>query len=107
MRLIAYILAVYIFGLMIIPCQDNHLFVQNDRIEMASVYSHSHHDWHTGTDLCSPFCQCQCCGSSISIAIYPIRYILFFQKERNNTYQNHFTNHQQHRIMRPPQSNQV
>ncbi len=77
MRLVTFILALYIFGLNAVPCTDNissEAIVENSHghshaEEVASScdsHTHNHHE-HDGEcqDTCSPFCSCDCCGVTV------------------------------------------
>ncbi len=60
------ILALYLFGLNMVPCADG--VTDNDAsLEHIIALDDNHRD-ETHYDLCSPFCQCQCCQMQISIA---------------------------------------
>jgi hypothetical protein len=59
MKFLAFILSIYIFALNLAPCED--YTVSDDKVKteisQAAENDHQHH----GSDLCSPFCNCQCC----------------------------------------------
>ena len=63
MKMIALLLSIYIFALNIAPCAD---FVATDyddaKTEMSQTVDSDHQ--HQDSDLCSPFCICQCCHIS-------------------------------------------
>lgn len=57
MKLLSIILSFYLIGLTFVPCEDKANQVDTSHEQIAD-----HEDQHqTGTDLCSPFCQCHCC----------------------------------------------
>ncbi len=64
MKLFAVILAVYILTLSVIVCNDSESHdIANSDIEYA--LEADHHSDSGETDMCSPFCSCQCCQISI------------------------------------------
>ncbi len=58
MKLISAIIAIYIIGLLLVPCCDVHAEndLDNPKIEIKDL--HENH-----IDTCSPFCVCDCCQS--------------------------------------------
>ncbi|MBK8808019.1 MAG: hypothetical protein IPO21_15780 [Bacteroidales bacterium] len=62
MKYFAFILSVYVLVLTAIPCVDVPKDNTVQKIELTN--STSEHHEHT-TDLCSPFCTCDCCASPI------------------------------------------
>lgn len=62
MKYFAFILSVYVLVLTGIPCVD----VPKDNTMQKNELSNSSSDHHEHTtDLCSPFCTCDCCVSPI------------------------------------------
>ena len=62
MKYFAFILSVYVLVLTAIPCVDVPKDDNLHKIELSNTTSdHHEHD----TDLCSPFCTCDCCDSPI------------------------------------------
>lgn len=61
-KIISFILSIYILGLGLSPCTDN---VQGCNHEHELPSGHDHHD--DSKDTCTPFCVCSCCGTFISI----------------------------------------
>jgi hypothetical protein len=59
MKIIAYILSIYIFALNLVPCEDIGTPDNEVKTEISQAMDGDHQ--HQGTDLCSPFCQCHCC----------------------------------------------
>lgn len=59
MKLIAFILSIFIFTLSVTPCSDGKTC---DDINNAEMPHHDHSE--DKKDDCSPFCVCTCCGSS-------------------------------------------
>jgi len=62
MKNLAFILSVYVLALTAIPCVDVPKDDVLHKTELSNTAS-EHHE-HT-TDLCSPFCTCDCCVSPI------------------------------------------
>ena len=59
MKFLALILSIYIFGLNLVPCEDNNGFENEVNTEISQNFDNDHQ--HQELDLCSPFCQCHCC----------------------------------------------
>jgi hypothetical protein len=57
MKIVAFILSIYIIALNFAPCEDN--VASNDEVK-SEISQHSD-GGHCDLDLCSPFCQCHCC----------------------------------------------
>lgn len=64
MRFTALIFSLYIFALALFPCADNADHSHKDESHIAISHTHSDADGHH-TDMCSPFCLCQCCHTSV------------------------------------------
>jgi hypothetical protein len=58
MKLLAFILSIYIFALNLTPCEDG--IVSDGEVKTEVSHTTDDHQ-HQGSDLCSPFCICQCC----------------------------------------------
>ncbi|MCF7561605.1 hypothetical protein L3X39_13240 [Sabulilitoribacter multivorans] len=59
MKLLAFILSLYIFALNLAPCEDNAALDNEVKTEISQAIGDDHQ--HQDSDLCSPFCICQCC----------------------------------------------
>ena len=59
MKILAFILSIYIFALNLVPCEDNQTFDNEVKIEISQAIDDDHQ--HQDSDLCSSFCSCQCC----------------------------------------------
>lgn len=64
MKIINFILSLYLIFLSCIPCSDTK---EGIAINSVNVYSsnHENHSHDTNDDSCSPFCVCNCCGQTI------------------------------------------
>jgi len=59
------LLSLYILALAFVTCSDSILdSIEMDTAQYAENEKHSHSE---GTDLCSPFCFCQCCQSTADV----------------------------------------
>lgn len=95
MKFLGFILSIYIFGLNLVPCEDNAAFGNEFKTEISQALDdHQHQD----TDLCSPFCYCHCCHihvthfnvvdynlSNTVIYTQEFRYFKGFEKDFNTT----------------------
>lgn len=61
MKILAFILSVYILALNFVPCEDTVSFDDDITMELSQDLDHNHSDSNSDVDLCSPFCQCNCC----------------------------------------------
>lgn len=60
MKFLAVILSIYILALNFAPCEDESSVCDEKISEFSQQSADDNHD-HETSDLCSPFCQCQCC----------------------------------------------
>jgi hypothetical protein len=61
MKYLAVIWAILIFFLSCIPCTDSGESMEQDGLTMVQT-DPAHHDAGADADLCSPLCECHCCG---------------------------------------------
>ncbi|WNW01702.1 DUF6660 family protein [Tenacibaculum sp. HL-MS23] len=59
MKFLAFILSIYISALNLVPCTDFDVSDNDVKTEILQAMDNDHQ--HQGSDLCSPFCICQCC----------------------------------------------
>ncbi len=62
MKILAFILSIYIFALNLAPCADYAVPDNDVKTEISQAIGDDHQ--HQDSDLCSPFCICQCCHIS-------------------------------------------
>lgn len=62
MKHLAFILSIYIFALNLTPCADYVVSDNDVKTEISQAMDNDHQ--HQDSDLCSPFCICQCCHIS-------------------------------------------
>jgi len=65
---IAGLLAVYMLALLSMPCNDNWNSQQH---ETPTTFEAAQDHHQEENDLCSPFCFCACCATSITIVAFP------------------------------------
>lgn len=58
MKLLNFILSIYLLTLSCLPCADMGEIVSNNKVAINNESSHHHNN-----DVCSPLCVCNCCGS--------------------------------------------
>ncbi|MGV3762131.1 DUF6660 family protein [Parapedobacter sp.] len=61
MRILFTLLAMYMLAVFLIPCADRY------GVQIAEYHQDSH-DHTNETDMCSPFCLCNCCGAVSAVA---------------------------------------
>jgi hypothetical protein len=62
MKFLATIMAVYLIGLSLLPCNDKQDIVPNGKESVKISVLTDHHEEHHTTDTCTPFCNCSCCS---------------------------------------------
>ncbi len=66
MKLLNYILSIYLIALSCLPCADMEVSSAAHKVvEISSNHDEKSHNHDKENDLCSPFCSCNCCGSQI------------------------------------------
>lgn len=85
MRFTAFLFSIYIFALALMPCSDSADHSHDDENQIAITQTHvdaaEHH-----TDMCSPFCLCQCCQTSfveLNLPFIPASSAIFESAESN------------------------
>jgi len=58
-KLVAFLLSIYILALNFAPCEDSGSLDNDVKVEISQNVDVD--NGHTDLDLCSPFCQCHCC----------------------------------------------
>lgn len=67
MKVLTFILSLYITALSIVPCSDGIEQCRDNGETEISVLQHEHNHSDHENDLCTPFCTCACCGSLITL----------------------------------------
>lgn len=62
MKFLALILSIYILALNLAPCDDYTALNDEVKTEISQAIGDDHQ--HQSSDLCAPFCICQCCHMS-------------------------------------------
>ena len=62
MKLFAFIMAIFFLGLSLAPCDDSENY-KEDIVVVSDYQTHQSQD--ADTDLCSPFCICNCCQTHL------------------------------------------
>ncbi len=68
MRFFMIIFSIYFLALSIMPCGDIHHPGSNENTQ-SEISSPGHSD-AGHADLCSPFCTCSCCGTSMAFKLF-------------------------------------
>jgi len=63
MKIIAIILSFYVLVLTAKPCIDDQKDMAKQKTEFSQTNPDTHH--HNSKDICSPFCTCNCCATSV------------------------------------------
>ncbi|MGO3807035.1 MAG: DUF6660 family protein [Sphingobacterium sp.] len=63
-RVLCSILAIYLQAVFLVPCADSYGTETSSLADHANESTHAgEHDHSQTADMCSPFCQCNCCGT--------------------------------------------
>jgi hypothetical protein len=62
MKLLYFLLSVYLVALSCLPCADMEVNCAADSAKNLGA-NHEKQSHEEGSDLCSPFCVCNCCGA--------------------------------------------
>lgn len=90
MKIIAYLLAIYMFALAFVPCSDGGSGLVEIIYHLSGV-AHDHpssdhdHSKNCGDDFCSPFCICSCCSSALDTPTEPAALAFYISLPRYET----------------------
>jgi hypothetical protein len=108
MRIIAFILSIFVLSMAIMPCEDG----MDDAIFENTSQSHfddqSHNHAQDKEDGCTPFCICTCCGTNIVLnfsfppLISEINQCFLSEKVKINFYNTTFISDFYGNIWQPP-----
>ncbi|MEO6175008.1 MAG: DUF6660 family protein [Flavobacterium circumlabens] len=66
MKIISFILTIYMLSLSGISCADTYMYNSVSKSAHLTQSNHNEGASHKGEkDLCSPFCSCACCGIQV------------------------------------------
>ncbi|MCK9219503.1 MAG: hypothetical protein PHF97_11070 [Bacteroidales bacterium] len=71
MKVLSFILSIYIFYMVSLPCVDDICHIDNPSSEQTAPQNQDSHSDHA--DACSPFCICSCC--SVPVTVTPVTYV--------------------------------
>ena len=101
MKHLAFILSIYIFGLNLAPCEDYGMFDNDVKTEVSKNIG----DNHEGSDLCSPFCICQCCHiSTINFKFVNVKFNISYISTQDFFYLNGIEKDFTTSILQPPRA---
>ncbi|TKK66317.1 hypothetical protein FC093_17175 [Ilyomonas limi] len=85
MKIFAFIMAVMVLALSVMPCADVTAAVNKNAKAVVSELNHQQDC--PKSDDCSPFCQCACCtGFPINHTIVRITYLIFFEANPSGSF---------------------
>jgi hypothetical protein len=100
MKILAYILSLYILVLTAIPCIDIPYNNSLQKIELTTKTTDNHQN---DIDDCSPFCTCQCCATPVVFQISIIDFKSFsFSKKIYSEYTSNYISSLNASIWQPP-----
>ena len=103
MKFLAFILSIYLLALNLAPCEDNIVLDGEVKTEISQAVGDEHQ--HQESDLCSPFCICQCCQISITHFIIPnIKFDLAYISTQDFFYLNGSEKDFTSSILQPPRA---
>ena len=71
MKMVAFILSVLIFWMTVMPCADAHDTVCHSENAISLTEGHVHTDGQDENEGCTPFCVCECCGTTVTFLALP------------------------------------
>ncbi len=110
MRLAIHIFNIYILALSFVPCGDSgagivkiakHFF----GVEYKDISDHNQHSDGCGDDVCSPFCICECCSTTLDIptkSLIIVKYLLPIPTKVLTSFSNFISSSFHHSIWQPP-----
>ncbi|WP_418645780.1 DUF6660 family protein [Tenacibaculum insulae] len=101
MKFLAFILSIYIFALNLAPCADFDVSDNDVKTEISQAMDNDHQ--HQDSDLCSPFCICQCCHINATYFQFSyIKYEITFISTQDFFYHNGIEKDFTTSILQPP-----
>jgi len=71
MRILSYILIIYVLAISLLPCSDKENTCDAVSSEMGHTQNHDHKTDHD--DACSPFCNCSCCNTPVNLKVLNLK----------------------------------
>lgn|SRR5690554_5796146 len=102
MRLLAFILALILFCVSMVPCDDGADSCGAESLIVQTGQSGDGHDHNSNEDRCSPLCSCQCCHVQASCSLVEISFIVTVPPRPQSFYSNLFTIPVPDPIWQPP-----
>ncbi|APG65916.1 MULTISPECIES: DUF6660 family protein [Tenacibaculum] len=103
MKYLAFILSIYILALNLAPCEDYAALDNEVQTEISQVTDSDHQ--HQDSDLCSPFCICQCCHiSAIDFKFVDVNINISYISTKDFFYQNGTEKDFTTSILQPPRA---
>ncbi|MDN3667356.1 DUF6660 family protein [Algibacter miyuki] len=103
MKFLAFILSIYIFALNLTACDDS--VVVNDDVKTEISQNLNHDSQHQDADLCSPFCNCQCCHINVTnLKTATIKFEMAFISTQDFFYLNQLEKDFNTSILQPPRA---
>ncbi|WP_142785873.1 DUF6660 family protein [Changchengzhania lutea] len=101
MKFLAFILSIYIFVLNLAPCEDYTLLDDELKTEISQAVDDDHQ--HQGSDLCSPFCICQCCHiNAMHLKFVNVKFTIAYISTQDFFYLNGLEKDFSTSILQPP-----
>jgi hypothetical protein len=103
MKYLAFILSVYLLVLNLVPCEDYAVADNEVNTEISQSIDVDHQ--HQGTDICSPFCICQCCHiSATHFKIADLKLDITYISTQDFFYLNGLAQDFSFSVLQPPQA---
>lgn len=103
MRILSYILAIWVLFINVIPCLDStDKDVLGEETHLYAEASHNHNSDGAENDLCSPFCVCNCCHSYSLVVAFKTSFTPVSETEMANCYTSSSPQVQHFDIFHPP-----
>ena len=103
MKYLTFILSLYILALNLAPCEDYAATDNEVQTEISQLIDSDHQ--HQDSDLCSPFCICQCCHiNTIDFKFVDVNIISYYISTQDFFYQNGTEKDFTSSILQPPRA---
>ncbi len=104
MKFLVVILSLYFLALNIVPCCESEICDENYQVTTI-VGVDDEHDHNQDCELCSPFCQCQCCHVyTINLGLFEVSPLHPFLSYENASYRGNLGKEIPRSLLQPPQA---
>lgn len=107
MKFFTIIFSIYLVAISFLPCGDAYNDCNNSKPQTETTQDHSHKNDHN--DICSPFCTCACCSTTVNFAFQPLKIkeakLIFAETQKFPIWDFNFVSNFYGNIWQPPKIN--